>query len=150
MSEWMRGGGGVRLPRLDLALPFLPPFVSSLSTLTALLKCKTELEERALPLLSSSGDAQRRGAAEEGVRRLVAEQLGANPAYLLLKARFLSCFSLPAFLATVHPQESEDSDEDSALLTPFTAGEEEETTSTAEDGDSLGEGLPKVNLPFFS
>lgn len=37
------------------------------------------------------------------VRQLVSERFSDNPAYQLLKARFLSCFTLPALLATVSP-----------------------------------------------
>lgn len=37
------------------------------------------------------------------VRQLVAERFSTNPAYQLLKARFLSLFTVPAFLATVQP-----------------------------------------------
>lgn len=37
------------------------------------------------------------------VRQLVAERFSNNPAYQLLKARFLSCFTLPALLATMPP-----------------------------------------------
>jgi len=39
----------------------------------------------------------------EVLRQLVAERFSGNPAYQLLKARFLSCFTLPALLATVRP-----------------------------------------------
>lgn len=35
------------------------------------------------------------------VRRMVAERFSTNPAYQLLKARFLSSFTLPALLATM-------------------------------------------------
>lgn len=37
------------------------------------------------------------------VRQLVAERFSSNPAYQLLKSRFLSCFTVPALLATVKP-----------------------------------------------
>ncbi|XP_068457821.1 snRNA-activating protein complex subunit 4 [Clinocottus analis] len=37
------------------------------------------------------------------LRQLVAERFSGNPAYQLLKARFLSCFTVPALLATVQP-----------------------------------------------
>lgn len=35
------------------------------------------------------------------VRLMVAQRFSTNPAYQLLKARFLSCFTLPALLATM-------------------------------------------------
>lgn len=49
-----------------------------------------------------------RGALEEAelvaaVRQLVAERFSSNPAYHLLKARFLSCFTVPALLASIQP-----------------------------------------------
>ncbi|XP_061116595.1 snRNA-activating protein complex subunit 4-like isoform X2 [Conger conger] len=130
VAEWMRGKGGVKLPPLDVTLPYLPPFVSSLSTLMALLKCKSHLERCASSLLSSGGESSGDGAAETGIRRLVAERLSSNPAYLLLKARFLSCFSLPAFLATVPPHRE---DEDSAF-------------HSEDVGFPLCEGMPKEGL----
>ncbi|CAF92383.1 unnamed protein product, partial [Tetraodon nigroviridis] len=34
---------------------------------------------------------------------LVAERFSSNPAYQLLRARFLSCFTLPALLASIQP-----------------------------------------------
>lgn len=37
------------------------------------------------------------------VRQLVAERFSSNPAYQLLKARFLSCFTIPALMATIQP-----------------------------------------------
>ncbi len=54
------------------------------------------------------------------VRQLVVERFADNPAYQLLKARFLSCFTVPALLATVQPitdktvtcPENEDEEED--------------------------------------
>lgn len=54
------------------------------------------------------------------VRQLVAERFTSNPAYQLLKARFLSCFTVPALLATFKPiseknvatEEEEEEEED--------------------------------------
>lgn len=37
------------------------------------------------------------------VRQLVAERFSSSPAYRLLKARFLSCFTVPALLASIQP-----------------------------------------------
>lgn len=39
----------------------------------------------------------------QAVRQLVAQRFSTNPAHQLLKARFLSLFTLPALLATVQP-----------------------------------------------
>lgn len=56
---------------------------------------------------SVSSDLLQEEAEEEelvaAVRQLVAERFSDNPAYQLLKARFLSCFTVPALLATVQP-----------------------------------------------
>ncbi|KAJ3583084.1 hypothetical protein NHX12_034484 [Muraenolepis orangiensis] len=45
VQRWLSGAGGV-------ALPYLPPFVSSLDTLHALLAVKEGLEETAFQLLT--------------------------------------------------------------------------------------------------
>ncbi|XP_035854920.1 snRNA-activating protein complex subunit 4 isoform X2 [Sander lucioperca] len=164
VQDWLSGQGGVVVPGLSVALPYLPPFVSSLSTLSALLRAKKSLTKSFLKLLSqrsqprrpnrpgsctertsnpspdlpdSTSDLQPAGdtpaasvssappqEGEEAVasvssappqedveaaeivavaRRLVAERFSSNPAYQLLKARFLSCFTVPALLAAVQP-----------------------------------------------
>ncbi|XP_035292128.1 snRNA-activating protein complex subunit 4 isoform X5 [Anguilla anguilla] len=143
VTEWMKGVGGIRLTRLDATLPYLPPFVSNLTTLTTLLKCKPDLERCALPLVSPNGESSRVEAPEKGIRRLVAERLSSNQAYLLLKARFLSCFSLPAFLATVYPHENANS----VMFTPAKYSKCEESVSLVEDADpGGGEGMHKDRL----
>uniref|UniRef100_A0A8C2WHP3 snRNA-activating protein complex subunit 4 n=1 Tax=Cyclopterus lumpus TaxID=8103 RepID=A0A8C2WHP3_CYCLU len=89
VCDWLSGRGGVVVPGIAASLPYLPPFVSSLNTLSALLRSKIPdllLEEEELV---------------EVLRQLVAERFSGNPAYQLLKARFLSCFTVPALLATV-------------------------------------------------
>lgn len=52
---------------------------------------------------SVSSDQQEEVELVAMVRRMVAERFSSNPAYQLLKARFLSCFTVPALLATVQP-----------------------------------------------
>lgn len=104
VRKWMKGDGGISLPDLEHKMPYLPPFVSNIKTLVSLLKAKESLLKEASQLLP---DEERAGSEEEAkvtaIRKLVSEKLKSNPAYSLLKARFLSCFTLPAFLATVHP-----------------------------------------------
>ncbi|CAB1321586.1 unnamed protein product [Coregonus sp. 'balchen'] len=104
VREWLSGKRGVALPDLDVTLPYLPPFVSSLNTLSGLLKCKTTLAINAMLVLppeeKENQEEQQQVAA---VRRFVAERFSHNPGYLLLKARFLSCFTMPALLATINP-----------------------------------------------
>ncbi|XP_032365086.1 snRNA-activating protein complex subunit 4 [Etheostoma spectabile] len=195
VQDWLSGRGGVVVPGLSVAFPYLPPFVSSLSTLSVLLRAKKSLTKSVLKLLRRGPQPRRPhkpGSRPEGTttpspdlpdstsdlrpagdppaasappqegeeeeeeeeeaaasappqegeeeeeeeeeeaaasappqegeeaevvavaRRLVAERFSSNPAYQLLKARFLSCFTVPALLAAVQP------------IRDKTAGEEEE------------------------
>ncbi|NXJ87946.1 SNPC4 protein, partial [Corythaixoides concolor] len=104
VKEWLNGKQGVQVPSLQTRLPYLPPFLCNLKTLSELLLQKAALEEQAACLLPS--DASRdegTGADLHAIRELVQQKLGDNPAYLLLKARFLAAFTLPAVLATLPP-----------------------------------------------
>lgn len=104
VKHWLKGAGGITLPGLEENMPYLPPFVSSINTLTTLLKARDSLLKSAAQLLS---EEQRDNCEEEAktaaVRKIVSERFKGNRAYLLLKARFLSCFTLPALLATINP-----------------------------------------------
>ncbi|NXI14474.1 SNPC4 protein, partial [Irena cyanogastra] len=104
VREWLSGIQGVQVPSLQTRLPYLPPFLCSIKTLSKLLLQKTALEEQAASLLPSeaSGDGGT-GDVFRAVGELVQQKLGDNPAYLLLKARFLAAFTLPAVLATLPP-----------------------------------------------
>lgn len=51
VCDWLSGRRGVQVLGAGVALPYLPPFVSSLSTLSALLRAKTALTKSALQLL---------------------------------------------------------------------------------------------------
>ncbi|NWV55673.1 SNPC4 protein, partial [Daphoenositta chrysoptera] len=104
VKEWLSGKNGVQVPSLQTRLPYLPPFLCNIKMLSKLLLQKTALEEQAASLLpsESSGD----GGTEDvfhAIGELVQQKLGDNPAYLLLKARFLAAFTLPAVLATLPP-----------------------------------------------
>lgn len=104
VKNWIKGNSGITLPGLENKMPYLPPFVSSISTLTTLLKGRNSLLNTAAQLLPK----ELQGSSEEeakitAVRNMVSERFKTNQAYLLLKARFLSCFTLPAFLATINP-----------------------------------------------
>ncbi|XP_031735109.1 snRNA-activating protein complex subunit 4-like [Anarrhichthys ocellatus] len=150
VRDWLSGRGGVAVPGTSVALPYLPPFVSSLNTISALLRAKKALTKSSLKLLCRGSEPQRHPAKprpdsssemlcsqppdlpdstsdlgprqdtpapsvnpdlqeeEEAelvvvIRQLVAERFSSNPAYQLLKARFLSSFTVPALLATVQP-----------------------------------------------
>lgn len=99
VRAWLRGQGGVCVPRLRSRLPYQPPALCSLRALAGLLLHKKALEHKAASLVPS-GTA---GALQASLG-LLREQLGDSPAYLLLKARFLAAFALPALLATLPPR----------------------------------------------
>lgn len=104
VKEWLSGKQGVQVPSLQTRLPYLPPFLCNLKTLSKLLLQKAALEEQAACLLppdARQGDGT--GADFHSIGELVQQKLGNNPAYLLLKARFLAAFTLPAVLATLPP-----------------------------------------------
>ncbi|NXK18605.1 SNPC4 protein, partial [Arenaria interpres] len=104
VKEWLSGKQGVQVPSLQTRLPYLPPFLCNIKTLSKLLLQKAALEEQAACLLPS--DASRgegTGVDLHAIGELVQQKLGDNPAYLLLKARFLAAFTLPAVLATLPP-----------------------------------------------
>uniref|UniRef100_A0A8C3V7X9 snRNA-activating protein complex subunit 4 n=1 Tax=Catharus ustulatus TaxID=91951 RepID=A0A8C3V7X9_CATUS len=99
VKEWLTGKQGVQVPPLQTRLPYLPPFLCSIKTLSKLLVQKAALEEQAASLLPPEAT----GDVFHAIGELVQQKLGDNPAYLLLKARFLAAFTLPAVLATLPP-----------------------------------------------
>ncbi|XP_063043708.1 snRNA-activating protein complex subunit 4 [Engraulis encrasicolus] len=106
VSDWMSGRRGAVSPPSDQRLPYLPPFVGSVNTLQGLLKAKKSLLEHSLRVVPGRvatyiGQSEEEDVAD--VRRRVSETFRGNPAYLSLKTRFLACFTMPAFLATVNP-----------------------------------------------
>ncbi|NXC88314.1 SNPC4 protein, partial [Cercotrichas coryphoeus] len=104
VKEWLTGKQGVQVPSLQTRLPYLPPFLCSIKTLSKLLVQKAALEEQAASLLPSEASGDRgTGDVFHAIGELVQQKLGDNPAYLLLKARFLAAFTLPAVLATLPP-----------------------------------------------
>ncbi|NXG70782.1 SNPC4 protein, partial [Baryphthengus martii] len=104
VKEWLNGKRGVQVPSLQTRLPYLPPFLCNLKTLSKLLLQKAALEQQAACLLPSDA-ARGEGAGVDfhAIGELVQQKLGDNPAYLLLKARFLAAFTLPAVLASLPP-----------------------------------------------
>ncbi|NXG51383.1 SNPC4 protein, partial [Psilopogon haemacephalus] len=104
VKEWLSGKQGVQVPSLQTRLPYLPPFLCNLKTLSKLLLQKAALEEQAACLLpSGASQGEGTGVDLQAIGELVQQKLGDNPAYLLLKARFLAAFTLPAVLATLPP-----------------------------------------------
>ncbi|NXI59822.1 SNPC4 protein, partial [Chloroceryle aenea] len=104
VKEWLNGKQGVQVPSLQTRLPYLPPFLCNLKTLSKLLLQKAALEEQAACLLpSDASQGEGTGVDLHAIGELVQQKLGDNPAYLLLKARFLAAFTLPAVLASLPP-----------------------------------------------
>ncbi|XP_061290038.1 snRNA-activating protein complex subunit 4 isoform X1 [Bos javanicus] len=98
-QEWLRGQQGVPVPALGSQLAYQPPTLCSLRALSGLLLRKKDLEHGAV-VLAPGGPA---GALQASLG-LVRERLHDSPAYLLLRARFLAAFTLPALLATLSPR----------------------------------------------
>lgn len=96
---WLRGQRGVSVPPLRGRLPYQPPALCSLRALAGLLLHKKALEHKAASLVPSGA-----ASAPQASPGLLRGWLGDNPAYLLLKARFLAAFTLPALLATLPPR----------------------------------------------
>ncbi|XP_039518035.1 snRNA-activating protein complex subunit 4 isoform X2 [Pimephales promelas] len=108
VEDWINGKGGIPIPHLKMSLPYLPPSAASIKTLTSLLKAKQSLlttAVKSLPVEYQNGTGEEAQVA--AIRKMIAERFASNPAYLLFKARFLSCFTLPALLATINPSENE-------------------------------------------
>ncbi|XP_043838843.1 snRNA-activating protein complex subunit 4 isoform X2 [Dromiciops gliroides] len=106
VREWLKGKQGVCLPPLQSTLPYLPPFLCNLKTLSGLLLQKKSLEQSAVTIVAQERVQDKNAVSGQDIqaaRHLVQQQLKENPAYLLLKARFLAAFALPAFLATLPP-----------------------------------------------
>lgn len=87
------------VPALGSQLAYQPPTLCSLRALSSLLLRKKDLEHGAA-VLAPDGPA---GALQASLGR-VRERLRNSPAYLLLRARFLAAFTLPALLATLSPR----------------------------------------------
>lgn len=58
VCDWLSGRGGVQVPGAGVSLPYLPPFVSSLSTLSALLCARKSLNKSSRQLLSCWSEAE--------------------------------------------------------------------------------------------
>lgn len=128
VKHWLKGKGGITLPGLEVKMPYLPPFVSSISTLTTLLEGRDSFLKSAVQLLPEEHRDNSDEVKIAAVRKMVSEKFKTTQAYLLLKARFLSCFTLPALLATINPcREAKDAlDEENDLdrVTPKQFGED--------------------------
>lgn len=59
VCDWLGGQGGVLVPGAGVALPYLPPFISSLQTFRALLCAKKSLTKLSLQLLCQGSEPRR-------------------------------------------------------------------------------------------
>ncbi|XP_075628571.1 snRNA-activating protein complex subunit 4 isoform X1 [Balearica regulorum gibbericeps] len=148
VKEWLNGKQGVQVPSLQTRLPYLPPFLCNLKALSKLLLQKAALEQQAACLLPSDA-SQDEGAGVDlnAIKELVQQKLGNNPAYLLLKARFLAAFTLPAVLATLPPPKVTTTL--SASRKQYEESDEEEWQSekeVSEEEESCGNELTGVRL----
>nr|XP_020650494.1 snRNA-activating protein complex subunit 4 [Pogona vitticeps] len=106
VKAWAQGASGGGPLALGPRLPYLPPFLCSLKALSSLLLKKESLVRGAASLLTSGGRLGETAPPpdpEESLRALVRSRLRDNPAYLLLKRRFLAAFTFPAALAALPP-----------------------------------------------
>lgn len=103
---WLKGCQGACVPPLGSRMPYQPPSLCSLRALSSLLLHKKDLEQKASSLVASQAagpQTEPKPGALQTSLELVQRQFRDNPAYLLLKTRFLAIFSLPALLATLPP-----------------------------------------------
>ncbi|XP_072209143.1 snRNA-activating protein complex subunit 4 isoform X2 [Excalfactoria chinensis] len=156
VKEWLSGKQGVQVPPLQTRLPYFPPFLGNLKTLSKLLLQKAALEKQAARFLSPDGSQTEGEVDLNAITELVHEKLGNDPAFLLLKARFLAAFTLPAVLATLPPpkvattlsasrreygesDEEEWQSEEEASEDPESCGDELDTQSDGTGGDEPGD-----------
>ena len=147
VKEWLSGKQGVQVPSLQTRLPYLPPFLCNVKTLSELLLQKAALEEQAACLLPSDANQDEgTGVDLHAITELVQQKLGDNPAFLLLKARFLAAFTLPAVLATLPPPKVTTTL--SASRKQYEESDEEEWQSEKEvsEEESCGDELAGVRL----
>ncbi|XP_073397135.1 snRNA-activating protein complex subunit 4 isoform X2 [Dendrobates tinctorius] len=106
VKDWMKGkGSGETLKR---SMAYLPPSACTLKTFSRILLQKKNLEERAFKLVppeaAGEGDTSKK---QEILNDLVEKKLENNPAYNLLKKRFLSAFTFSGLLAVFPAPNSE-------------------------------------------
>ncbi|KAM9641199.1 snRNA-activating protein complex subunit 4 [Trichechus inunguis] len=143
---WLRGQQGVYVPPLGSRLPYQPPTLCTLRTLSSLLLHKEALERKATALVPGGVAEGERGppaGALQAALGMVHSRLRDSPAYLLLKARFLAAFSLPALLATLPPHGVPTTLSATAGLLPESEGED-----LREPEPPDGEGLQARGSPF--
>ncbi|XP_077459092.1 snRNA-activating protein complex subunit 4 isoform X2 [Stigmatopora argus] len=99
-GDWLRGSGGVATPHADTSLPYLPPCCTNLTALAVILRNTEQITRTAHKLVQVDTPPDQ---TVHALRTLVQNRLGSDPVFSLLKARFLSAFTLPALAAAVPP-----------------------------------------------
>ncbi|XP_053329175.1 snRNA-activating protein complex subunit 4 [Spea bombifrons] len=153
VKEWLPGCKDLETPTPNSNTAYLPPSVCTLKMLSRLLLQKNVLEDNAFKLVPplEGGILRSPGTKTEVVKDIVNQKLKDNPAYLLLKQRFLSAFALSALLAVLPPGQSrttmgyskmkyDSSDEDADHSTESESNQEAE-----EEGDDVQKSCPDTN-----
>ncbi|XP_026545679.1 snRNA-activating protein complex subunit 4 [Notechis scutatus] len=157
VKAWAKESREGGAPLLGRGLPYLPPFLCSLKTLSALLLNKPSLEQSAASLLDPEGQREEPSQPDlEALRQAVRQKLQDNPAYQLLRERFLAAFSFPAALAALPPprvattlsggrwwESSQGEDSSSSLEEEEEEGEEEEEEEGQEGEEGEAEREPQ-------
>ncbi|XP_013926383.1 PREDICTED: LOW QUALITY PROTEIN: snRNA-activating protein complex subunit 4-like [Thamnophis sirtalis] len=154
VKAWAKESREARAPSLGRGLPYLPPFLCSLKTLSGLLLNKSSLEQSAASLLDPEGRQEEAGQPDlEALRDMVRQKLQDNPAYQLLRQRFMAAFSFPAALAALPPPrvattlsggrwwESSQGEESSSSLEEE---EEEEEEAERQPQEATRDGPPEI------
>lgn len=137
VKAWAKEGQEVRVPSLGRGLPYLPPFLCSLKTLSALLLNKQSLEHSAASLLAPEGQRSEPSQPDlEAPRQVVRQKLQDNPAYRLLRGRFLAAFSFPAALAALPPPRMNTTLSGDRW---WESSQGEDSSSSSEEGEEEGE-----------
>ncbi|CAJ0936450.1 unnamed protein product, partial [Ranitomeya imitator] len=106
VKDWMKGKCSGETLKSTMA--YLPPSACTLKTFSRILLQKTNLEERAFKLVPPDGAGERdMSKKQEILDDLVEQKLKNNPAYNLLKKRFLSAFTFTGLLAVFPAPNSE-------------------------------------------
>ncbi|XP_042335277.1 snRNA-activating protein complex subunit 4 isoform X2 [Sceloporus undulatus] len=137
VKEWLKGGSYRRVPTSEAHLPYLPPFLCSLKTLSALLLNKKALEHSAASLVTPEGQQKSVQPDLDALRTMVQQKLWDNPAYRLLKGRFLAMFTFPSALAALPPLKVTTTLSDRTWW-EICRGEDERPSSEEEEDSMLG------------
>ncbi|KAM4696039.1 snRNA-activating protein complex subunit 4 [Rhinophrynus dorsalis] len=105
VKDWFEGKQGVHVQTLNNGMAYLPPSICTLKTLSRLLLQKSALEENSFRLVPPTEGENVLSSTEkmEIISDMVDKRLKDNPAYLMLKQRFLSAFTFTGLLAVAPP-----------------------------------------------